>query len=170
MDAARTASWIAGLMRENYEAVGFIPESGVLNKHVRHDRYVIQHDEAGRRVGYLLHGLADSSRQLRVAQHCIQIERRRHGYGENALSELIERAERAGASCITARVATDLEALDFWLSQGFRVRDIVPGGTKRGRSIARIWLPLALPLFPDITTGAPVAATCSGETRKAPRL
>lgn len=65
------------------------------------------------------------------------------------MRDLIARAERAGASGITARVATDLEALAFWQSQGFTITDIVAGGQKRNRQIARIWLPLALPLFPD---------------------
>jgi len=142
-----TASWIAGLMRENYEAVGFIPEPTVARQYVANGRYVIQRDEVGRRVGYLLHGSPAYGHSLNVAQHCIQYERRRHGYGEDALSELIARAENAGVSGITARVGTDLEALNFWLSQGFRFRDVVPGGQRRQRSIARLWLPLQLPLL-----------------------
>jgi GNAT superfamily N-acetyltransferase len=157
-DAERVASWIAGLMRENYEAVGFIPEPCVADRYVAHARYVLQADEAGRRVGYLLHGALRYGRTLSIAQHCIQIDRRRHGYGENALAELVRRAEYIGASCITARVATDLDAVDFWLSQGFEIREVVPGGSKRQRSIARIWLPLALPMFAAMTTTAPVAA------------
>ena len=143
------ASWIVGLMRENYDAVGFIPEPTIQRQYVAAQRYVIQADESGRRVGYLLHGAPSYGRPLSVAQHCIQYERRRYGYGEEALSELIRRARLAGASCITARVGTDLEALDFWLAEGFQIREIVPGGTKRERTIARIWLPLGLPLFDE---------------------
>lgn len=134
-------------MRENYDAVGFIPEPTVALQYVAQGRYVLQADEAGRRVGYLLHGAPQTGRALHISQHCIDYDRRRNGYGQAALRELIDRAERAGASAITARVATDLEALAFWQSQGFRVRDVVPGGQKRQREIARIWLPLALPLL-----------------------
>jgi GNAT superfamily N-acetyltransferase len=164
-----TASWIAGLMRENYDAVGFIPEPCLERQYVRHDRYVLQEDEAGRRVGYLLHGAPHYGQPLSVAQHCIQIERRRHGYGEDTLAELIRRADVAGASCITARVATDLDALDFWLSQGFEILGIVPGGSKRQRSIARIWLPLALPMFPfGALTTPPATRPLEGSARGLP--
>ena len=120
------ASWIAGLMRENYDAVGFIPEPTVDRQYVALGRYVLQEDEAGRLTGYLLHAAPAYGHPLSVAQHCIQYDRRRHGYGEAALRDLIARAEAIGASCVTARVATDLDALGFWLSQGFEVRDIVP--------------------------------------------
>lgn len=141
------ASWIAGLMRENYDAVGFIPEPTVARQYITQGRYVLQEDEAGKRVGYLLHSAPTYGRPLSIAQHCIQHDRRRHGYGEGALGELISRSRCVGASCITARVGTDLEALDFWMAQGFRLIEIAPGGQKRRRQIARLWLPLALPLF-----------------------
>lgn len=142
-----TAAWIAGLMRENYDAVGFIPEPTVERQYVRRGRVIAQHAENGVAVGYLLHGAPVMGRALTVAQHCIQYERRRRGYGEAAMTELIQRAEKASASCITARVATDLEALTFWLAQGFVLRGIVAGGTKRDRQIAKLWLPLTLPIF-----------------------
>jgi GNAT superfamily N-acetyltransferase len=149
-DCSRPAgSWIAGLMRENYDAVGFIPEPTVERQYITQGRYVLQHDEAGRRVGYLLHSEPTYGRPLTIAQHCIEFDRQRHGYGEQALRELIERAESVHASCITARVGTDLEALHFWLAEGFQVREIVPGGQKRQRSIARLWLPLSLPLIEE---------------------
>lgn len=35
------ASWITGLMRENYEAVGFIPEPTVANRYIRQSRYIL---------------------------------------------------------------------------------------------------------------------------------
>ena len=157
-DVVTIASWIAGLMRENYEAVGFLPETGVLENHVRHGRYVLQTDEAGRRIGYLLYGALIYGLPLRIAQHCIQDERRRQGYGETALSTLIQRAESVGAASIQARVATDLDSLGFWLSQSFRLRDIVPGGERRGRKIARLWLPLTPPLFPEMDEDPPCSS------------
>ncbi len=154
MDTYDPTSWITGLMRENCESVGFLTYESVRDQYVANGRYVLQADEAGRTVGYLLHGAPRVGRSLNVAQHCIEYDRRRHGYGEQALKALIERAERAGASAIRARVATELDALHFWRAQGFQVRDIVPGGARRGRSIARLWLPLHVPLLPEIDRGA----------------
>lgn len=143
-------TWIAGLMRENHESLGFIPQTTVESRYLREQRYVLQADEAGRRVGYLLHGSLRYGQPASIAQHCIQFDRQRHGYGEQALQELVARAEAANASAITCRVATDLDALPFWLAEGFEVIEVVPGGKKRDRKIARLWRPLALPLFDDL--------------------
>lgn len=137
-------------MRENYEAVGFLPHDSVRDQYLEHGRYVLQADEAGHKVGYLLHGAPATGQPLNVAQHCIQMDRRSHGYGEQALAVLIERAERAGCSAIRVRCATDLESLGFWLGQGFQLINVVPGGARRQRQIARLWLPLALPLFAEV--------------------
>ena len=143
----RVASWIAGLMRENYEAVGFIPEPAIQSQYVANERYVLAMDERSRRVGYILHGKPQYGRSLNIAQHCIQDELRRNGNGERALRHLVERARSVDVSVITVRCATDLESLGFWTAQGFELRDIVPGGQRRGRSIARLWLPISAPLF-----------------------
>lgn len=149
MSGEHLVSWIAGLMRENYEAVGFIPDTKLRDHYLAHERYVLQTDESGRRVGYLLHGVPQPGHSLTVAQHCIQVDRRSHGYGEAALAELIERADRVGCPSIRVRCATDLDSLEFWLGQGFRLLEVVPGGVRRQRQIARLWLPRALPMFPE---------------------
>lgn len=156
MGRSELTHWIAGLMREHSDALGFLPYESLEGQYLRHGRYVLQHDEAGRRVGYLLHGKPQYGRSLNVAQHCVQHERQRHGYGEAALRALIDRAERAGCSAVTARVGTDLEALGFWLAQGFEVRDVVAGGERRGRQIARLVYPLALPLLERLPAQGPV--------------
>jgi L-amino acid N-acyltransferase YncA len=140
------ATWIDGLRRENSEALGFLPLVSLEQQYVANGRYVLQHDERGRRVGYLLHGAPQYGRALNISQHCIQYERRQKGYGEQALKELLDRAERAGVSAISVRCATDLESLHFWQAEGFVLRDVVPGGERRQRQIARLWLPLTTPL------------------------
>lgn len=136
-------------MRENYEAIGFIPLPTIIHRYVARDRYVLQHDERGRRIGYLLYGAFQYGRPVTIAQHCIQYDSRLHGYGEGALNTLIDRASHAGVSAVLLRCATDLEALHFWRAQGFSLIEAVPGGKQRGRTIARLWLPLALPLWSD---------------------
>jgi len=139
--------WIIGLMRENYEAVGFIPASTVEQRYIAQGRAIIQADERGRKVGYLLHGALRYAAPLSVAQHCIQTDSRLRGYGETAVRTLIERAEQAGVSAITVRCADDLPSVDFWRGQGFQTRCIIPGGTSRQRSIVCMVLPLAVPLW-----------------------
>ena len=144
------ASWIAGLMRENYEAVGFIPEPTIMHRYMRLGRFVLQTNERGNPCGYLLHGAIQCGRSLSITQHCIQYESRLHGYGESAIATIVLRAERAGVSAITLRCATDLDALMFWQSQGFAIRNIAPGGKQRQREIACMVRLLMLPLLSEL--------------------
>jgi L-amino acid N-acyltransferase YncA len=133
-------------MHDNYEAVGFLSSSAITEQYGPAGRYILQCDERGRRVGYLLHGALGYGRAVSIAQHCIDYDRRLRGYGETALKSMIERAVACGATAIRARCATDNESLQFWLAQGFVVRAIVPGGQRRQRQIAeiRLLLPLGL--------------------------
>lgn len=144
--------WIAGLMRENYNALGFLPFEGI-HQYVDAGNYVIQTDEVGRRVGYLLHGPIKWGQPVRVIQHCIQTDRRLHGYGEAAFETLVERCLSGGVSVISLRCAVDLPSLAFWRGQGFREHSIVAGG-RHHPWIARLWLPVHDGLFAP----APVAA------------
>lgn len=144
-------SWIAGLMAENYDAIGFIPLGTIRDRYITKQRFILQLDERGRRVGYLLHGTIRYGQPVVISQHCIQYDSRLRGYGEQAFQELLKRANLAGASSIQLRCADDLPALMFWQSVGFRIVRIVPGGEKRRRMIVEMAYPLALPLF---TTGS----------------
>jgi GNAT superfamily N-acetyltransferase len=140
-------SWITGLMAENYDAVGFIPKTTVETRYIRRGWYVLQTDERGRKVGYLLHGRIQQGNPVVVSQHCIQYEKRLKGYGEKAFQVLKERAERGGASSIKLRCADDLPALLFWQSVGFEIINVTPGGQKRKRMIMSMTYPLSLPLL-----------------------
>ena len=141
------ANWIIGLARENTDAIGFIPGPTLESQYIRQARYIIQEDEQGRRVGFLLHGAIHQGQRLVISQHCIQYEKRQRDYGRRAFLMLLERAQRCGASSIALRCACDLEAIRFWQAMGFRVARIVPGGERRGRMIAEMVLPLSLPLL-----------------------
>lgn len=142
-----TDSWIAGLMAENYDAIGFIPVSTIRDRYIAKHRFVLQLDERGRRVGYLLHGAIRYGRPVVISQHCIQYDKRLRGYGELAFKELLRRANLTGASSIRLRCADDLPALLFWQGIGFQVMRVVSGGEKRKRMIVEMVYPLALPLF-----------------------
>lgn len=144
-----TASWIAGLMRANSDALGFVPLPTLEHQYIQAGRYILQRDERGCRVGYLLHGAARAGCPLVITQHCIDGDHRLHGYGDVALRTLIQRATQAGASSIRLRCALDNESLAFWQAEGFVLADIIPGGQARQRQIVRLWLPLDLPLFKE---------------------
>lgn len=143
-------SWIIGLARENTDAIGFIPAPTLESQYIRQGRYIIQEDERGRRVGFLLHGAIRQGQRLVISQHCIQYEKRNRDYGRAAFLALLERAQRYGASSIALRCGCDLEAVRFWQAMGFQVVRIVPGGERRGRMIAEMVLRLGLPLFEEV--------------------
>ncbi len=140
-------------MRENYEAVGFIPEPAVAEQYIANNRYLLIDDDHARRCGYLLHGAMQYGRPVNVAQHCIQDELRRNGRGITAVRELVERAAQVGVSVITVRCATDLESLNFWRAAGFQDLGLVKGGARRERTIARLYLPVSAPLFEGLSRG-----------------
>ena len=134
-------------MRENYEAVGFIPQTTVANRYVADNQYILQNDERGRAVGYLLHGKLSYAKSAVISQHCIQYEKRLRGYGQEAFREFLHRCEVAQVSSIHLRVAQDLPAVEFWQSCGFVPVSIVPGGERRNRYIVVMRLGLSLPLI-----------------------
>ena len=140
-------TWIAGLMRENYEAVGFIPDTTIKSCYLANGQYILQTDERGIRVGYLLHGVMLSGRPVVISQHCIQYEKRLRGYGEVAVKKLIDRCISNGVTSIKLRCAEDLPALFFWQSLGFSVTGIVNQNNRSNRLIGDIDMPLDLPMF-----------------------
>lgn len=141
------ANWITGLMRHNYEAVGFIPEPTVQHRYVTLGRYILQTDDSGHNIGYLLHGALRRAQPVVISQHLIDYDYRRRHYGLLAFNQFVERCERVGVSSIHLRVADDLPALLFWQSCGFQTLRIVPGGERRQRSIVEMYRPFDLPLL-----------------------
>ncbi len=140
-------SWITGLMAQNYEALGFIPNTTVERRYVAKSRYILQKNKSGRPVGYLLHGVINPGRAVVVSQHCIEYDKRARGYGQLAFEELKRRAQIGNGSSIVLRCAVDLSALDFWQSVGFQIIEVVPGGVARNRLVAKMVYPLTLPIF-----------------------
>ena len=144
-------SWICGLMRHNTNELGFIPSTTVSSRYIRNGDFIIQSDERGRRIGYILHGPIAFGRVCVISQHCVEIDKRNSGYGQQAVRTLVDRCISAGASSIRLRCAADLPAVHFWQSCGFVITNIVPGGQSRNRMIAEMVLHLDLPLFSNET-------------------
>lgn len=148
-----TASWITGLMRENYEAVSFIPEPTIRFRYIAQHRYILQTNEQGKPVGYLLHGAINAGQPVVISQHVIDYDFRLRGYGELAFSELVERCTSSGATSIRLRCADDLQSVLFWQHCGFETDRIVPGGISRGRMINSMIYRLPLSLFVETESG-----------------
>jgi hypothetical protein len=147
-DALRDdVSWITGLMRQNYDAVGFLPEFAIAEQYVANGRYVVQTDERGRKVGYLLHGKPTPGGILTVAQHCIETDKRLRGYGQDAFKVLLERARISNCRAIKVRCASDLPSNEFWQAMGLKRVNVQAGGRKRQRDINVMLLDLWPTLF-----------------------
>ena len=134
-------------MRSNYEAVGFIPCSTIEMRYVRSSRYILQMDDRGRPVGYLLHGRILRGSPVVVSQHVIECDHRLRGYGYRAFLELLRRCEKVGASSVQLRVASDLPAVGFWENCRFRHWYTEPGGARRNRIIYGMAYDLEMPLM-----------------------
>ena len=130
------ASYIIGLMKTETDALGFIPAPAIHSRWIPKGRYIIQRDRRGRRRGYLLHGPATPGRELFVNQVCIEYDHRLKGHAFFAVRELFNRAHDAGCTAINLRCATDLSANWFWLSIGFTLIELIPGGNRRRRQIS----------------------------------
>lgn len=145
------SSWIVGLMKENSNQVGFIPSTTVQNRYVANEQYILQCDDVGNPVGYLLHGPIKYGMKVVVSQHCIQYEKRLQGYGSLAFQELLDRTELINASSIHLRCADNLPAMHFWKAVGFSEIYTIPGGRSRSRRVTKMIYKLPLPLFSSIT-------------------
>lgn len=135
-------SWIAGLMRQNTDAVGFIPYAGLERDYVNKGRYIIQRDERGHGVGYLLHGKPTFGGILVVTQHVIELDRQLHGYGAQTFDTLIERAKQANCRAIRVRCAADLPSNEFWRAMGLEVTNVKRVANRRQRDINVMMLDL----------------------------
>lgn len=152
MTALDISSWIGGLMAEMTNQVqpgcfSLIPFDTIQYRYIAKNRYVLQEDERGKPVGYILHGAIHYGQPMVISQHAIIYDKWLLGYGQSAFYAVVERARRGGASAIRLRCADDLPANQFWQSLGFQIVGIESGGAKRNRTIVKMVFPLLLPLF-----------------------
>lgn len=143
-------SWITGLMKHNYQAVGFIPFEGV-KRYLDSGRYILQTDDRGNKVGYILHSVPTSGGVMSVAQHLIESDKRLHGYGRTAYEELLDRARLANCRAIKVRCAIDLPSNSFWTEMGLRLIDVKQPATPRSRAINVLWFDLWPTLFDKVS-------------------
>lgn len=139
--------FITGLMRENYESLGFIPDTTVRDRYLTAGRYIIQNNAAGQPVGYLLHGSPQPGGVLTVAQAVIECDKRERDYGRQIFYDLLTRARQANCRSITLRCAEDLESNGFWLAMGFEKTNTTHPNNQRKRAVNVYTLDLVPTLF-----------------------
>jgi len=127
--------FICALLRQNTDALGFIPRPTIEHRFVPRNLYILQRNRFRKPIGYLLHGPVHTDGRLFIHQTCIDLDRRNRGFGRQALRTLIDRAARNGANRITLRCAADLDAVAFWAQSGFLRTHITTGGARRNRTI-----------------------------------
>lgn len=118
--------FILGLMRQNTDAVGFIPRTGVQDYLQNRSHILIPHK------GYLLYGNPHPYRVLTVAQACVEYDLRERGYGRQMVEQMISHAEQHYVSAIILRCASNLDANLFWGGMGFEhIRTLHPDNRRR---------------------------------------
>jgi GNAT superfamily N-acetyltransferase len=143
-----TTAFVAGLMKQNSNALGFIPTTR-LYKYEADGQIIVQRDTRGREAGYLIHGKPVAGQTLSIAQAVIEYDRRNHGFGELAVLSLFYRARQSNCAAIKLRCADDLAANAFWQSLGFEMTGVLRPMNKRQRAINVYTLQL-WPLLPGL--------------------
>jgi GNAT superfamily N-acetyltransferase len=126
--------FIIGLMRQNYEALGFIPQTTIEQRYIAQGQFVIQ-SLFGKPVGYILHGKPVVGGILTIPQAVIDFDFRDRGYGMDAVQAVIDRAKQKNCRAVKVRVAADLNANTFWKSAGFELVNVKQPDNQRKRAI-----------------------------------
>ena len=121
--------YVEALSRKHYEEIGFLPKPRLEQYHQAGQLWM--QAENSEPCGFLVWG--NGWPVLRVYQVCIQYDAQRRMHGAELVGRLIRKAEVEGYERISAWVADDIPANDFWHSMGFRLHGQRAGGSKRGR-------------------------------------
>jgi hypothetical protein len=131
-------SYVLGLSRKEFEAIGFIPKPR-LEQYERDGNLWIQR-ENGEPCGFLVWGMGQPI--MKVYQVCIQYDARRQKNALDLIAKLTETAKARNCEGISLWCAEELEANAFWKACGFRWVMDKQGGKRRGRKLNLWFLPL----------------------------
>ena len=117
---------------QNKRSFGFLPRPAYQEQALQGRLWVCV-DSEGQYCGHLLFGGKPLS--LRILQLYVKGKNRKCGVGRRLLSELEAHGESHSCLSISARVAADLKANQFWERHGYKVCRQVDGGKTTGRRI-----------------------------------
>ena len=156
-------SYVDSLQKKNAEALSFYP-TAVFEREVEKGRIFLGllNNEP---CGYLYAG-AQSIKDVKLHQVCIQYDARRRLYGAMIVAAMEQYASEGMATSITLRCGFDLEANDFWGSLGYKCIAHQIGGVRRMRTI-NVWRKwLQDELFETVAIEPAVGKTDSSVWRK----
>lgn len=133
---------VRDLADKNRVPLGFLPESAYREAAIKRHLWIAPADNIGQIRGYLLFGGAYP--RLRVFQICVHPDHRLSGAARELIAALKDFGEKFNYQTITARVASELEANNFWQKSGFHIIRTIPGEGNR-RSINVYALELDVP-------------------------
>lgn len=136
--------------RKEAESLGFLPASRYENAVTHADgrrEWLYVAEVNGDRVGYLYLTPGRYSGTAKIVQVCVQRDARRREYA----SALVDAAEACALADyrtgVALRVATDIDAADFWEALGYGLHSLEAGGNRRGRILERRYKALPCGLF-----------------------
>jgi len=132
--------FVRRLMKENSEALGFIPLSA-LEKAYDESRLLV-YSENNERIGYLLFGPIKNGKDVTIWQICVNEKKRKMGFGKKLFNQFHKLAIETGAKGIRLRCADDLPANYFWKSLSFKLISTISSKSRR-RKLNIYYLTLA---------------------------
>ena len=105
-------SEVQRLADSNKEALGFLPTSAYSEQAQRGRLWVVAEKTTGRLLGFLLFGGRFPS--LKVFQSYVEPFARKRGVATELIKRLVSFGEKYGYLSISARVAVNLPANQFW--------------------------------------------------------
>jgi GNAT superfamily N-acetyltransferase len=131
----RDLRFVVMLQKAHPAALGFLSREALREK-IRLGQVLIAR-RAGERAGFLHHGSL-ARPEVRVFQVAVTPEARRGGVGRALVECLLARAARAGATGVSLRCLSFLDANRFWRSMGFGLHATEPGA----KGTLNVWVRL----------------------------
>lgn len=128
------------LMRENYESVGFLPETAI--KKCMEQNRLLYLLVGGEVVAYLCHGPIKIGKPSYIWQLVVKKEHRRNKYGEILFFSYQSICTSRMVSRIYLRCADGLDSNTFWVKMGFSIVKEYCANNQRNRKIFRYAKPI----------------------------
>lgn len=143
-DPVELAKFAASLQRKHTDELGFLP-TVALREYAERGQ-IIPARENDEPIGYVLYfdgragkPPAKHPTQVKLHQVCIQYDARGILHGTELVREVERRARENAFTTVTAWVASDLEANQFWSAIGYKLAGTRQGGKRRNR-IHNLWI------------------------------
>jgi len=117
----------------NKKSLGFLPKSAFREQANRGRLWIAINADSGECLGYILYG--GRYPVLRIFHLYVAPKHRKEGIGTRLLTDLLSSGEKNNYLTVTARVAADLPANNFWDRAGFPIVRQESGGRSSGRMI-----------------------------------